>query len=55
MVGPPAIFSDDVPLALASLRALAARLKAEGTLVTTFAVSHAATLPADLDLLAAVE
>ena len=56
VIGPPAIFSDDVPQGVASLHALAARLKADPALeITTFAFSHSAAMPANLDLLAAVE
>lgn len=55
VIAPPKIFSDDAPQAVASLAALGARLKAESLAVTTFAFAHSATLPARLDLLAAVE
>lgn len=53
VIGPPAIFSDDTAQGVSSLRALAKRLA--GVPLTTFAFAHSATLPAKLDLLAAVE
>lgn len=57
ILGPPWIFSDDVAQGVASLHALARRLRNEATTkVVTFAFSHSAAMtPADIDALERVQ